>query len=159
MGARSRKRGRTAKPEQPRLRGEAANEAVRSELKPLGDDERPPALVVAVLVSAALGAGNLIAYVAGAEIDGKRPQPGGIISFSILMFVMAWGMWHKRYWALLGFQALLALVVIAFAVLLATASNLLAVALCVGVTVLGGWLFWKLVRVLSRVQMPERPGR
>jgi hypothetical protein len=146
-----------AKPK--KLRGEAANEAVRAGLRPLEAKERPPALLVAVGVTLLLGLGNLVSFLLGFEVDGKRPPASGVISFASIMFIMAWGMWTKRYWAILGFQALLALIVIVFALFLPTASNLQAVGVCVVIVGFGGWLFWKLVRVMSRVQMPARPGR
>lgn len=145
-----------AKPK--KLRGEAANEAVRAGLKPLGPDERPPALLVAVALTGLVGLANVVLYLAGVEVDGRAPSAGGVIGFAGLMFLMSWGMWGKRYWAILGFQALLALIVVVFALFLPTASNLQAVLVCAAVVGLGGWLFWKLVRVLSRVQLPERPG-
>jgi lipopolysaccharide export LptBFGC system permease protein LptF len=64
-----------------------------------------------------------------------------------------------RYWAVLGFQALLALVVLIFSLFLLRASNLEAVVVCVLVVGLGGWLFFKLIRAMARIQMPERPQR
>jgi hypothetical protein len=140
----------------PRLRGEAADEAVRAELQPLRPGERPPALVVAVIVAAGLGIANVALYAAGADVRGKAPSAGGAISFAALMLVAAWGMWNLRYWAVLGFQALLAVTVVIAALSLAVASNLTAVALCVAIIGPGGWLFWKLVRVLARLQMPQR---
>ncbi|WP_354699968.1 hypothetical protein DSM112329_00226 [Paraconexibacter sp. AEG42_29] len=142
-----------------RLRGEAANEAVRAGLVPLGPGERPPALLIAIVVTILLGGGNLLSYILGFEVEGSRPPATGVISFASIMFVAAWGMWRKKYWAVLGFQALLALIIVIFALFLPTASNLAAVGVCTAVAGLGGWLFWKLVRVLSRLQMPERPGR
>ncbi len=141
-----------------KLRGEAANEAVRAGLKPLGENERPRALLVAVALTGVIGLANVVLFLAGVEVDGRAPSAGGVIGFAGLMFVMSWGMWAKRYWAILGFQALLALIVVVFALFLPTASNLEAVGVCLVVVGLGGWLFWKLVRVLSRVQMPARPG-
>lgn len=153
----------SAKPTQPaapkRLRGAAADEAVREGLEPLQTGERPPALLIAVGLTLLLGLANLISYLLGIKIQGEVPAIGGVIGFAGIMFVMAWGMWTKRYWAILGFQALLALIIISFALLLLLAQNLAAVGLCVPTVALGGWLFWKLVRVLSRVQMPDRPGR
>lgn len=145
-------------PSRKRLRGEAANQAIRAGLAPLGDGERPPALVVAVVLTFLLGLGNLAAYLLGAQVDGQAPPVTGIIGFASLMLVMAWGMWTLRYWAILGFQALLALVVVIFALIMPTASNLEAVVVCAAVIGLGGWLFWKLVRVMSRVQVPPPPG-
>jgi amino acid transporter len=141
LGKRSRQREAAATP---RLRGEAANEAARAELEPLKPGERPPALIAAVIVAAALGIANVALYAAGA------------IAFAVLMGAAAWGMWNLRYWAVLGFQALLAVTIIIAALSLAVASNLTAVALCLVIVVPGGWLFWKLVRVLARLQMPER---
>jgi hypothetical protein len=141
-----------------RLRGEAANEAIRAQLKPLEPHERPPALLVAVVITLLAGVGNLVLFLAGVEVDGKAPPAGGVIGFAGIMLVMSWGMWTKRYWAILGFQTLLGVIIVVFALFLPTASNWEAVGVCVAIVGLGGWLFWKLVRVLSRVQMPERPG-
>ena len=87
---------------------------------------------------------------------GKAPSAGGAIGFAALMLVAAWGMWNLRYWAVLGFQALLAVTIVIAALSLAVASNLTAVALCLAIIGPGGWLFWKLVRVLARLQMPQR---
>ena len=41
------------------------------------------------------------------------------------MIICAIGMWRLRYWAVLGFQAVLAIVILIFALLLIRASNLL----------------------------------
>jgi hypothetical protein len=151
-----RARQRDAAPAAPRLRGEAANEAVRAELQPLRPGERPPALIAGVVVAAALGIANVALYAAGADVRGKAPSAGGAISFAVLMLVAAWGMWSLRYWAVLGFQALLAVTIVIAALSLAVASNLTAVVLCVAIIAPGSWLFWKLVRVLARLQMPQR---
>jgi hypothetical protein len=145
-----------AKPK--KLRGEAANEAVRAGLRPLGPDERPPALLVAVALTGLVGLANVVLFLAGVKVGGRAPSASGVVGFAGLMFLMSWGMWGKRYWAILGFQALLALIVVVFALFLPTASNLQAVLVCGVIVGLGGWLFWKLVRVLSRVQIPQRPG-
>jgi hypothetical protein len=57
----------------------------------------------------------------------------------------------------LGMEALLGLVIIIFALLLATAENLRAVVVSVAVIGVSGWLFWKLVKSMARIQMPKRP--
>ncbi len=56
-------------------------------------------------------------------------------------------------------MALLAIVATLFSLYLIEASNLLG--LVVALIVIGGsgYLFFKLVRVLSRIQMPRYPGR
>jgi hypothetical protein len=150
LGRRTRQRG------EPRLRGEAANEAARAELRALAPGERPAALVVAIAVAAVLGVANVALYAAGVEVRGKAPNAGGAFGFAAIMLIAAWGMWHRRYWAVLGFQALLAVTVVIAALSLTVASNLTAVLLCVAIAGPGGVLFWKLVRVLARLQLPER---
>jgi hypothetical protein len=75
------------------------------------------------------------------------------------MLLAAWGMWQQRYWAVLGFAALLALITVAFSLLLLIASNLLAVVVCLAFALSAGWLFWKLIRVMGRMQAPERAAR
>ena len=140
-------------------RSERRNAEVRAGLTPLNAGERPGAIIAGTVVAALLGLGNLIAYAAGVKIGGKHPAAGGIVVFSALMLVCAAGMWRLWYGAVLGFMALLAIVATLFALLLIEASNVLGVV--VGLLVIGGsgYLFFKLVRVLSRIQMPRYPGR
>jgi hypothetical protein len=59
----------------------------------------------------------------------------------------------------LGFMVLLAIIVILFSLFLIEASNLLGVLVPPIFIIGGGYLFWKLVRVLSRLQLPAPPGR
>jgi len=140
-------------------RAEERNAALRAELRPLGPGERPGPLLVAAVVAGLLGAGNLVAYAAGLEVDGERPTFVGVALFSVLMLVAAWGMWQRRYWAVLGFEALLGITVAIATLSLLVASNLAAVVLCVSLVVLAGWLFWRLVRVMARIQATDRGPR
>ena len=144
----------------PRGRSEERNAAVRATLTPLEPGERPWSLKIAVLLAALIGAGDLITVLVAGEfkVGGARAGAGGVIAFSVLMLVCAVGMWQKRYWAVLGFQAILAFVILFFSLLGLRAANLLAVVASVVVVGGGGWLFYKLVRVLSRIQMPKYPG-
>ena len=75
---------------------------------------------------------------------------------ALLLLVCAAGMWRMRYWAVLGFQAILAFVVLFFSLALIRASNIAGAVIAVVVICGGGFLFYKLVRVLSRIQMPRR---
>ena len=74
-----------------------------------------------------------------------------------LMLAMAWGMWRAKYWAVLGFQALLALAILVVALALTVASDVLTVVICLAVIVPAGTLFWFLIKALARIQMPDRP--
>jgi len=141
-------------------RSEARNAAVRATLTPLEPGERPWSLKIAVLIAALIGAGDLMTVLVAGEfkVGGARAGAGGVILFSVLMLVCAVGMWQKRYWAVLGFQAILAFVILFFSLLGLRAANLLAVVASVLVVGGGGWLFYKLVRILSRIQMPKYPG-
>lgn len=139
-------------------RSQRRDAEVRAALTPLAPGERPPVIIVSALVAAGLGLANLISYVAGAKIAGSRPAAGGIIVFSAIMLACAVGLWRLWYGAVLGFMALLAVIVTVFALLLVEASNLLGVIVAVAVIAVAGFLFFKLVRVLSRIQMPKRPS-
>jgi hypothetical protein len=134
------------------------DDQLRASLRPLGDDELPGALKVAIAIAVLAGIGNLVAGLAGLEIDGQKPALSGVVGFSGIILFAAWGMWRKRYWAVLGFQCLLGIVVVIFALFLLRASNVGGVLVGLFFVIAPGWLFWKLVRVLARMQVPERPG-
>jgi hypothetical protein len=65
-------------------------------------------------------------------------------------------MFRRRYWAVLGFEGLLAFQVLVASLALILARTLLAAVACVAAIALGGLLFWKLVRVMGRIQAGER---
>jgi hypothetical protein len=137
-------------------RAEQRNAAVRAQLEPLGPDERPGPLVAAAVVAALLGAANLVALLAGLDVEGEEPSAIGVLVFCAVMFLAAVGLWQRRYWAVLGFEALLGIIVVFFTLFLLRASNVLAVVVCVPIICGAGWLFWKLVRVMGRLQAPQR---
>jgi hypothetical protein len=142
-------------------RSEQRNAAVRASLVPLAPGERPWPVKVSVAVAFLLGAVNLGLFIAGAKprVGGAQPHLAEILIFSGLMIMCAAGMWLMRYWAVLGFQTLLAIGLLGFCLALVRVSNLLWGAVCVVVIGAGGFLFFKLVRVLSRIQLPAPPGR
>jgi hypothetical protein len=145
----------SAGPGAPAGRSEQRAEEIRAGLEPLAEGERPRAVTVAAVVAVALAVLVVVGEVAGARI-GKRGTLAGALLLAGILLVAAYGMWRARYWAVLGFEALLAFQIIVAALALTVASNWWAVVLCVGVMGLGGWLFWKLVRAMARIQMPER---
>jgi hypothetical protein len=132
------------------------NEAVRQSLEPLPEGERPRAVTVAAIVALVMAVANTIAAVAG-EALGSNALSFTILSNAVL-FACAWGMWFgARYWAVLGFM-----VVLVFQILSLSAAVVVVEQWWVGlilVVVIGllGWMFWKLIRALARIQMPERP--
>ena len=152
MGKRARRRDLQAG----YARAEERNERIRRSLEPLAPGERPGAVTVAAIVAALLGLALVVLALIGVEVDGEEPPIGGTLIFAALMFLAAGGMWKAKYWAVLGFQALLAITIIFAALSLAVASNAIAFVVPIVIVVLGGWLFWKLVRALARLQMPAR---
>ena len=152
-----------ASPERGYARSRAKDEAARAALKPLAPGERPTAVTVGAIVAALLGLANLIAVVAGwdgaaGEDDRARALAGSLLVAGLL-FAVAWGMWHARYWAVLGMQTLLALTLIASALGLVTASSAWGAVLLVAILAAAGTLFWFMVKAMARIQMPERPTR
>jgi hypothetical protein len=140
-------------------RSEARNAEVRATLRPIEAGERPRVIVACSALAAALALVNLIAWVAGDKVGGKHPAAGGIIVFSAVMAAAAIGMWRLWYGAVLGFMALLAIIAVIFTLLLIEASNVLGLVVALAIIAVCGYLFFKLVRVLSRIQMPRSPGQ
>ncbi|MDR9371500.1 hypothetical protein Q5424_20545, partial [Conexibacter sp. JD483] len=138
-------------------RSEARDAAARAQLVPLAPGERPGAVTIATVVALALAALVVIGYASGARVGGEGSLFGALLLAAILL-VAAWGMWTVRYWAVLGFEALLGFQIAIAALSLLVASNWWAALLCVAVIGLAGWLFWKLIRAMARIQMPARPG-
>jgi hypothetical protein len=67
-------------------------------------------------------------------------------------------MFRLRYWAVLGFEGLLAFQVLIACLALILARTLVAAGGCLIAIAIGGVLFWKLVRVMGRIQATERAG-
>jgi hypothetical protein len=169
LGQRSRKRGRREKPAAAqtttataprRSRSERRNAAIRATLTPYRPGERPWSIKIGAVLAAATGGIQLILFLAGVKLKvaGTHPAAGSTIVFAVLMFACAIGMWQMRYWAVLGFMALLGITVVNFSLALVRVSNLLGLVIAVAGIALPGFLFFKLVRVLSRIQMPKYPG-
>jgi membrane-associated HD superfamily phosphohydrolase len=134
-------------------RSEAKNAAVRAQLEPLGEGERPLSVTVGALVLAALALTNVVWFATGSEIGGSRsPQ---VLAYSVLTGVVAIGMWRVRYWAVLLMQALLTIAMLLFSLLALKASNVQSALLCLVVIVAAGALFWSLVKAMARIQTPE----
>jgi hypothetical protein len=127
----------------------------RAALVPLAEGERPTAVTVAAIVAAALAVANAVPFFADVEIASQKPTPG-VLVFSFVLLVAAIGMWKARYWAVLGMQALLGLMILVFSLLAVQAENVHSALIALGIVVAAGTLFWYLVKAMARIQMPER---
>jgi hypothetical protein len=128
-------------------------------LQPLDEHERPAALRVAVAVAVALALAVLVSVLTVHNLSRHGGSlPGGLFLAGVLL-LLARGMWERRYWAVLSFEALLAFQIIVTSLALVVAETLLAAGLCALSIGLAGWLFWKLVRVMGRIQAGEHTAR
>jgi hypothetical protein len=137
-------------------RRSSKDDLAREQLVPLREGERPLAITIGAGISGLLGLTTIVLFAAGVDAGKADFSGGATILYAALMLLMAWGMWNVRYWAVLGFQALLALLIVIWSLLLVKAETVLAALIAVVVIGLAGALFWFLVKSLARVQMPDR---
>ncbi len=142
-------------------RYEERNDEARAKLEPLDEGERPRAVTVGAIASAVLAIVFTVSAglaIAGVDAGGRHIKPVPIILFGIVLWAMTVGMWRARYWAVLGFQTVLLLVMLASAFGLVVVSSVLQ---AVGTTILlagSGALFYFMIRAMARIQMPSPPG-
>ena len=123
-------------------------------------------MTVAAVVSALLAISIVVGWLAGVEVtkfgsdgiqQGEEKAPIlSVVASAGLMSVMAYGLWRARYWAVLGFQTLLVLLLVAAALGLVQATTVVQ---AVGTTLLiagAGALFYFMIKAMARIQMPER---
>lgn len=133
--------------------------AARETLEPLSEDERPGVVTAGAVISGLIAASVVIAYLAGATVNGERPGVLQVIPPAVLMGMMSVGMWRVRYWAALGFQAVLALLILAAALGLVGAEGAAQLAGNLALIAIAGTLFYFMIKALARIQMPERARR
>jgi hypothetical protein len=142
-------------------RYEERNAEARAKLEPLEPGERPRAVTVGAIVSAVLAViftVSAVLAIAGVDAGDRDIKPLPIVTFAVVFWVMAVGMWRARYWAVLGFQTLLLLMMLASAFGLVVVNSVLQ---AVGTTLLllgSGALFYFMIRAMARIQMPSSPG-
>jgi hypothetical protein len=138
-------------------RGRERDEVARAALEPLAPGERPPAVTAAAIVAALLAVANVVAGLLVSDVQSSQ-IPVAVLQAAVLL-VAAAGMWKAKYWAVLGFQALLAIQLLILCLALLTVERpLYAAGVIVAIGGLG-YLFFKLIRAMARLQMPERPAR
>lgn len=135
-------------------KSELRNREIRAALVPLEEGERPGAVTVAAVVALLIGLGNLIALIVGVKVQGKSAGAGGVILLSSIFLLMAWGLWRVKYWAVLGMQALLGITLVFAFLSLLLSGAWETVPISLATIGLAGWLFWKLIRAMARIQMP-----
>ncbi len=139
-------------------RAEIKNAEARAKLIPLAPNEHPRALQISIALAMIFSLGTLALMIAGVRVDHKPPATSWIL-YVIVMFACGVGMWRHWYQAVLAFMCLLGIAVVILCALVVRFSNLLGLLIPLVLIVAGGVLFWKLVGVLARLQMPERPTR
>ncbi|MBS1887439.1 MAG: hypothetical protein JSU06_09650 [Actinobacteria bacterium] len=153
-----------ARPRTPRERMEAGyakaevrNQAAREALVPLEEGERPPVVTLAAALAALVAISIVVAFAAGVKVNGQTPKLATVAAPALIMGLLAWGMWRGRYWAVVCFQLVLAfLIFTAVYGLLVIATSVGEFAVTLGLLLLSGVLFWKMVKAMARIQMPER---
>lgn len=127
-------------------------------LEPLDEGERPAALFVAIGVSVVLAVAVLVGGLTVHNLSRHGGSLPGAIFIAAILVLLALGMYRRRYMAVLGFEALLTFQIIATSLALLLASSIVTAAISLLAILLGGWLFWKLIRIMGRIQAGERQG-
>jgi hypothetical protein len=138
-------------------KAEVRNQATREALVPLGPGERPAVVTVSAILAALVSASILVTYAAGVKVNGSHPSLSAALGPALIMGVLAWGMWRAHYWAVICFQVVLVfLIFTAVYSLLVIATSVGEFAVTVGLLAVSGTLFWRMVKAMARIQMPER---
>jgi hypothetical protein len=133
-------------------RSEQRNAEARAQLKPLAPGERPLGIKLGAGLALLIALANLVAVAARA---GDEPVVLGI-AFAAVMLAAAAGLWARNYLAVLAFEALLAIGIIYAALSLLLASSVVGLLLGIAVIAVCSPIFWLLVRVMARLQVPPR---
>ncbi|MEA2154170.1 MAG: hypothetical protein QOE11_310 [Solirubrobacteraceae bacterium] len=140
-------------------RGRARDEAIRAQLEPLAPGERPGIVTVAAVIAFLFAIGNVLTALTGKDLSGAAGNPVVTTAITTAVLVMAGaGMLARQYWAVLGFQTILGIQIVFLSLYLIGVQKWWQAIVCVVAIGLMGWLFWRLVRPMARLQMPDRPG-
>ena len=147
-------------------RSEVKNQAARDALDPLEPDERPTVVTIAAAISAVLLLGTIVSYAAGVEVTTfddigtktgeAKPNLLYTVASSLVLGAMAYGLWKARYWAVLGFQTILILVIVVTTLALVQATDALRALALFAVLAGASVLFYRMVKAMARIQMPVR---
>lgn len=143
-------------------KAEIKNQAARAALDPLSEGERPTVVTVgavfSTVVALILWGSTIYAAVTGAEAGGREVNIPQWAMFAAVFSAMAWGMWKAKYWAVLGFQMVLVILILAGVLGMVVAPTLLQIIGTLILTTSLSVMFWFMVKAMARIQMPDRPG-
>lgn len=141
-------------------RAEQRNQEAREALDPLAEGERPTVVTVGAVVAGLIALSIVAGYLAGVEVDGEKPRLPQVLAPALIMGIMSWGMWHARYWAVLGFQLILVFVIFSgFFGLVVGASSVGQILATLALLAVAGTFFYFMVKAMARIQMPTRAPR
>jgi hypothetical protein len=141
-------------------KAEQRNQEAREALEPLAEGERPTVVTVGAVVAALISLSIVVGYAAGVEVNGEQPRLPQVIAPAVIMGMMAWGMWHARYWAVLGFQLILVVILFsAFFGLVVGATSVGQILGTLALLAVAGTFFFFMVKAMARIQMPTREPR
>ena len=139
------------------------NKEAREALHPLYEGERPRVVTIGAILSAVVAAifwaSAVVAIFNDSEINGREPHPLQLAITAGVVTAMAWGMWRSRYWAVLGFQVVLAILILLGTLGLVTATTVAQAAATVLLVLVCLTFFLFMVKAMARIQMPERMPR
>ena len=130
-------------------RGRARDEAIRAGLTPLGPDERPLGLLLAI---------GVVLLICGANAILAATEEHWLYAavFAIGGLALAGGLWARIYAVVVLVEALLALAIVFAALSLLFAGTILAAVASLVVIGISGPVFWLLIRVMARLQVPQQ---
>lgn len=133
------------------------NQAAREKLEPLAAGQRPTVVTVAAILCALVALSIVALYAADVKPNGETPRFAQVAAPALITGFLAWGMWRARYWAVVGFQLVLAFLIFAsFYGLALQAESLAGFLAGGGLLVVSGVLFVLMVKAMARIQMPHR---
>ena len=141
-------------------RGRARDDEIRANLVPLAPGERPGVVTFAAIVAFVFAIANVATALTGNDISSATGDPSVATAVTTaLLLVAGIGMLQRQYWAVLGFETILGLQIVFFSLYLIGVQKWWHAIIPLVAIGLLGWLFWKLVSAMARLQMPKRPSR
>lgn len=139
-------------------KAELKNIAAREALEPIGPENRPKVVLVAC-AWLLLACVSLVVSIVTADGDDAAGQRVGNALMLGVVALAIWGTFRLRPWAILGTQTLFALAFV-FTILAAVFSDKVLLSLALGASALiTGAIFYKMIKVMARVQKMELQRR